>query len=278
MYKEFYGLTKKPFSKTPDPEFLYLSRQHKEALARLEYTVEERDLFILTGEIGTGKTTLSRMLIDTLDDDAYKVIMIINPTLSPTQFLRTVAKGLGLKSLPHSRLDIGEMINEKLFEYYENDILPVIIIDEAQLIPTKKTFDEIRLMTNFQLDTENLLSLILLAQPELNRRLKHPVYSAFLQRVGMRFHLKNLSYDEVIEYLTFRTNKSGREESLFSNSAVEVIYEYSGGIPRLINNIAANSLLNGFGKEEDPIMPETVLDVVEELQLTKPKRISVGGK
>ena len=257
---------------------MYLSKQHKEALARLEYTVEERDLFILTGEIGTGKTTLSRMLIDTLDEDSYKIITIINPTLSPVQFLRVVAKGLGLKNLPHSRLDIGEMINDRLFELYENEILPVIIIDEAQLIPSKKTFDEIRLMTNFQLDSENLLSLILLAQPELNRRLKHPVYSAFLQRVGMRFHLLNLSFDEVVEYINFRMGKSGRTEPVFSDSSIEIIYEYSGGIPRLINNIAANALLSGFGKEEDPILPETILDVVDELQLSKPKRRSAGGK
>jgi general secretion pathway protein A len=170
MYLEHYGFSVKPFDKTPNPVFFYKSPIHEEALARLQYGTEERELTLLTGEIGTGKTLLSRALIDILPDN-YLPILIINPRLSPNQFLKTVAGRLGIESPSYFRTDLLDQINRALYRYYEEDICPVIIIDEAQLIPSKSTFDEIRLLTNFQLDDANLLSLVLIGQPELRKGL-----------------------------------------------------------------------------------------------------------
>src|SRR3954468_21147129 len=191
MFEEFFGLTTKPFGKTPDPGFLYESAQHGEALARLEYAVEEKELSLLVGEIGAGKTTLSRALIDRIGD-ARPVILLINPRLTPAQLLRSIASGLGLTPA-RFRNDLLDQIHGKLFELYEEKREPVLIIDEAQLIPTKATFDEIRLLTNFQLDDQNLLSVLLIGQPELDTRLDRHAYAALRQRIGMRYALGPLT-------------------------------------------------------------------------------------
>ncbi|HEX2060058.1 MAG TPA: tRNA (adenosine(37)-N6)-threonylcarbamoyltransferase complex ATPase subunit type 1 TsaE, partial [Thermoanaerobaculia bacterium] len=139
MFEEFFGLAAKPFGKTPDPSFLYESRQHREALARLEYAVEEKDLALLTGDIGSGKTTLSRALIDRLGE-SRPVILLINPRLTPTQLLKSIARGLGLEPA-RFRNDVLDQIHTKLFELYEEKREPVLMIDEAQLIPSKVAFD-----------------------------------------------------------------------------------------------------------------------------------------
>ena len=155
MYEAYFGLQERPFSKTPDPRFLFLSKGHREALARMQYAVEERDLVLLTGEIGCGKTTLSRALMDALDD-SFKVVCLINPRLTPLEFLSSLARHLGVTEPARFKVDLLEQIGKILFEYYENDMTPVVVIDEAQLVPHKETFDEIRLLTNFQLDDINL--------------------------------------------------------------------------------------------------------------------------
>lgn len=266
MYEEFYNLKKKPFSKTPDPEFLYLSKKHAEALARLQHAVEEREIMVLTGDIGTGKTTLSRALFDSLGEE-YLSILILNPVLSPFQFLTTLARRLGIKEIPRSRNQISELIQETLFDLYDKNICPVILIDEAHLIPGKSTFDEIRLLTNFQLDETNLFSLILVGQPELSQRLKQPAYRALNQRFGLRYHLEPLTREETEEYMKFRLEKAGGDLSLFDERAIDVIYKYSGGIPRVINNIASSCLIEGFASESPVITSEIVMNVVRDLGL-----------
>src|SRR5471030_1502212 len=154
MFEEFFGFNAKPFGKTPDPAFLYESAQHKEALARLEYAVEEKELALLTGDVGSGKTTLSRALIDRVGD-SRPIILLINPRVTPTQLIHSIAAALGC-TMSRIRNNLLEQIQSKLVELYEARREPVLIIDEAQLIPSKSTFDEIRLLTNFQLDDQNL--------------------------------------------------------------------------------------------------------------------------
>lgn len=266
MYEEFYGLKQKPFSKTPDPQFLFLSKNHEEALARMQYAVEEKDLIVLTGEIGSGKTTLTRVLMDSLGEK-YRVILIINPRLTPTQFLRTVAKRFDI-DIPHNFKDsLLDSIYERVYKDYESGITPVIIIDEAQLIPNKDTFEEIRLLTNFQLDTTNLLSLILVGQTDLRRRLNHKAYFPLRQRIGLFYHLKPLASDEIKSYVEHRLRVSGLEEPIFTDDAIKKLYHYSGGIPRLINSIANSALLDGFGKELRIIDEHIINDAVRELGL-----------
>ncbi len=263
MYREFYGLNEKPFNKTPDPRFLYESRKHAEALARLHHAVEEQDIVLLTGEIGSGKTLLSRAFIDSLDD-SYFPVLIINPRLSPSQLLRTVALRLGMDDSGRYRHGILEGINAKLFELYEAAKRPVIIIDEAQLIPGKATFEELRLLTNFQLDDRNLLALVLIGQTELSERLSRKPYRALMQRIGMQYHLSPLTREETKAYIDHRLAVAGRTAPLFDSGAVELVYEYSDGIPRRINTIAGNALVEGFGRESAVIDAGIIESVVKD--------------
>lgn len=267
MFEEHFGLTAKPFGKTPDPAFLYESRQHREALARLEYAVEEKDLALLVGDIGSGKTMLSRALIDRVGE-ARPVILLINPRLTPTQLLRAVARGLGLEPA-RFRNDLLDQIHTKLYELYEQQREPVLMIDEAQLIPSKGTFDEIRLLTNFQLDDQNLLSVVLIGQPELERRLDREAYAPLRQRIGMRYSLGPLSLDETIDYIEHRIRVAGGVRNPFSHQAMAEIHAVSGGIPRLINTLATTSLLDAFGDDAETIEPARIASAALEHRIAK---------
>lgn len=264
MYEVYFGLKERPFSKTPDPRFLFLSRGHREALARMQYAVEERDLVLLTGEIGCGKTTLSRALMDALDD-SFKVVCLINPRLTPLEFLSSLARHLGVVEPARFKVDLLEQIGKVLFEYFENGMTPVVVIDEAQLVPHKETFDEIRLLTNFQLDDRNLISVVLMGQPELRRRLKHRAYEPLRQRIGMQYDLKPLDLEETAEYLDFRIIKAGGRPGLFSADAVASVYSYSKGTPRMINHAASLALLECFGRGEDRVEKAIMEAVMLEL-------------
>ncbi|MEJ2685057.1 MAG: tRNA (adenosine(37)-N6)-threonylcarbamoyltransferase complex ATPase subunit type 1 TsaE [Candidatus Sulfobium sp.] len=266
MFEEFYGLRAKPFSKTPDPRFLFLSRSHEEALARMQYAVEEKEMIMLTGEVGCGKTTLTRALMDTLGPE-YRVINIINPRLTPSQFLRTVAMRMETDIRSKYKADLIEGIYRKVYEYFEAGVVPVIIIDEAQLIPSKDTFEEIRLLTNFQLDYTNLLSLVLVGQPDLRRRLNHKTYMPLRQRIGLFYHLGPIAEDEIGEYVAHRLKISGRDDMLFTDDAMKALYLYSGGIPRLINSIATSALLDGYAREVTVITEPVVTGAAGELGL-----------
>lgn len=267
MYEAFYGLRERPFSKTPDPRFLYMSRIHREALARLIYAVEERDLVLLTGGIGCGKTTLSRALMDELDE-GYRVILLINPRLTPLEFLRALALRLNIDEPARFKTDLLEQIGAALYKLYEQGVCPVLIIDEGQLVPHKDTFDEIRLLTNFQLDDRNLMSVVLMGQPELRKRLSHRAYEPLRQRIGMQYNLQSLSLQETAEYLDYRIEVAGGCRGLFEAGAVERIFNYSEGVPRKINHAAALALLEGFGRESVSIGADVLDAVMTELEMT----------
>lgn len=264
MYEAFYGFAERPFSKTPDPRFLYLSRMHREALARLIYAVEERDMVLLTGEIGCGKTTLSRALMDELGD-GYRVILFINPRLTPMEFLRSLALRLDIADPSRFKTDLLEEIGAALYRMYQDGVCPVLVVDEAQLVPHKETFDEIRLLTNFQLDDRNLMSVILMGQPELRKRLAHRAFEPLKQRIGMQYDLHPLGLGDTREYLNHRIMVAGGTPGIFTEEAMEVIHRYSEGIPRKINQIASLALLEGFGRETRQIGPDILQSVVAEL-------------
>lgn len=266
MYREFFGLRTRPFGKTPDPAFLFESRRHREALARLEYAVEEMDLALLTGPIGSGKTTVTRALLDRLGEDR-KPILLVHPRMSPSQLLRAVAEGLGAEPR-RGRSDLVGAIHEKLFELHETGRSAVVIIDEAQLIPSKATFDEIRLLTNFQLDDENLVSIVLVGQPELEARLRRREYDALRQRIGIRYSLEALDVEETSRYLAHRITTAGGTENPFAPEAAARVHELTGGVPRLINSLATTCLLEAFGRETRSIVTELVDLAARELDLT----------
>lgn len=266
MFEEFYGLTARPFTKTPDPKYLFLSRTHEEALARLQYAVEEREMILLTGEVGCGKTTLTRALMDMLGSHS-RMVTIINPILSPAQFLRTVAKRLEMDVPSNFKADLLDAIHEKVFQEYEAGTPVVIIVDEAQLIPGKETFEEIRLLTNFQLDHTNLLSIVLVGQTDLRKKLNHRAYLPLRQRIGLFYHLGPIGEDEVRDYVAHRLKVAGREDPLFTDGALRLLHRFSGGVPRLINSIATSALLEGFGRDAAVIDESVLEDGARELVL-----------
>ena len=266
MYKKFYGFKERPFSKTPDPRFLYLSSGHQEALARLQYVLEEREMALLTGEIGCGKTTLSRALMDAAGE-AYHFCFIFNPRLTALEFLRVLARELLIEQPALRKDELLGQIHTALYRYAENDICPVLVIDEAQLLPDRDIFDEIRLLTNFQMDDCNLLSVVLMGQPELRGILAEPQHEPFRQRIGLMYHLHPLNLEEVQEYLDFRLAMAGGSPGLFTPDAILRVYELSGGVPRRINQIATNALLVGYGRDAAMIDAALLEDMARELEL-----------
>lgn len=265
MFEDFYGLRLKPFSKTPDPAFLYPGKKHEEALARLHYAVEEKEFCLLTGEVGCGKTTLTRKLMDSLDPARHRVVLVINPRLSASQFLGVVARHMGIVTKSARRDILLGLIQERVYADYLAGITPVVIVDEAQLIPRRDTFEEIRLLTNFQLDDANLISIILVGQPELRDRLKKPVYEPLRQRIGMMYHLGPLAPDETRLYVAHRLNVAGRSSGLFTEGAISALHAHSRGVPRLINSIANLALLAGMGHEARVIDEAIVAEAAGEL-------------
>lgn len=266
MYKEFYGFKTKPFTKTPDPRFLFLSKTHEEALARLQFAVEEREIVVLTGGIGCGKTTLTRALMDSLDEN-YRVILILNPRLNSSDFIRTLCARLQCGTSSSHKSDLLEALYAKLYEDYQSGITPVVIIDEAHLIPYRETFEEIRLLTNFQMDDSNFLSVILVGQPDLSKKLELDSLMAFRQRVGLFYRLGTIDEGEIRSYLDHRITVGGRGEPLFSDAAVRMIHQLSRGVPRVINSLASMSLLEGFARDEKMIDESIVYSAAKEIGL-----------
>jgi type II secretory pathway predicted ATPase ExeA len=263
MYESYYGLKEKAFRKTPDPRYLYLNGVYEEALEQLLYSVEEMELALLTGEVGAGKTMLSRALIDKVGD-RYEVAMILNPRLSPRQFLKTAAGELGVTEPKFHANDLLEQIHARLLELHEAGRAALLIIDEAHLIPGKPTFEEIRLLTNFQLDDRNLIAIVLIGQPELRDRLKHRSYRALTQRIGAQFHLTPLTPEDTAAYVRHRVSVAGGDaRALFDDAAVARLHAASGGVPRILNHLATQALLEGMARGERRVNAAIVAAAVE---------------
>ncbi len=256
MYLEHFGLARKPFSKTPDPEFLFHSRQHAEALARLSHALEERELAVLTGEVGTGKTTLSRALVDAFADRC-RFSFVIHPALPPAQLLGAVAEGFGLAPV-RRKADAFAALADHVARLDEEGVFAVVVVDEAQLLPGRAAFDELRLLTNLAADDRALVGLVLIGQPELRERVREKGGEAFAQRVGVAYHLGPLDLEETGSYIVHRLAVAGRTEPLFDDAAVAALHRHSGGVPRRLNQLAANALLEGFAREASAISAEVV--------------------
>jgi len=247
VYERYWGLREKPFRKTPDPRYLFLNDTYEEALERLLFAVEEMELALLTGEVGSGKTLLTRALVDRVGEK-YEVGMILNPRLSPRQFLRTAASELGVASPRFHASDLLEQIHERLLELDGAGRAALLIVDEAHLIPGKPTFEEIRLLTNFQLDDRNLIAIVLVGQPELRERLRHRAYRALTQRIGAVFQLRPLAASDTVAYVAHRLAVAGASREIFSPAAVERLHAAAAGIPRVVNHLATQALLEGMAR------------------------------
>jgi type II secretory pathway predicted ATPase ExeA len=256
MYLSFYGLARKPFSKTPDPEFLFPSRQHAEALARLSHAMEEREVAVLTGEVGAGKTTLSRALVDAFADTC-RFSFVVNPALPPAQLLEAIAGGFGLPPT-RRKVELFGGIAEHVARLDAEGKFGVVVIDEAQLLAGRAAYDELRLLTNLAADDRPLIGLLLVGQPELRARLAQRGGDAFAQRIGVAYHLGPLDPAETDRYLAHRLSVAGRAAPLFTDEAVAALHRLSGGVPRRLNQLAAGALLEGFAREAERISADVV--------------------
>ncbi|MFA6384102.1 MAG: AAA family ATPase [Candidatus Omnitrophota bacterium] len=267
MYEAYWGLKEKPFENTPDPRFFYYSQQHKEAVARMLYVVREhKGAALFTGEYGCGKTLLTRVMWHELQqENRYQSVFILNPRLSSLEFIQEIVHQLGGQdSSNDNKIDLFHTLHKILYANHTAGKHSVIIIDEAQAISSKDTFEEIRLLLNFQLDNAFLLTIILLGQPEL----KYTVMSMpqFMHRMAVRFHLKAFDEVETREYIEHRLQVSGAVRDLFEPEAYKEVHACSGGIPRLINTICDLALLVGFGNNLTMVDKQTITKINEDLE------------
>ena len=278
MYESYFGLREKPFSIAPDPRFVYLSPAHEEALAHLMYGVNEGGGFVLlTGEVGTGKTTLLRTLLEKLPDN-LDVAFIFNPRLSPSELVEAVCDELkiprsGSGNSLKARLDL---LNRHLLRSFAQGRRTVLMIDEAQAL-TPDVLEQIRLLTNLETTREKLLEIILVGQPELRVMLDRPELRQLSQRITARFHLDALDGVEVPRYVRHRLGVAGTREALFTTAALGQLARVSRGIPRLINEIADRSLLGAYAEERPQVSADLVRRAAKQV-LGEPRRRAVSRR
>jgi general secretion pathway protein A len=266
VYLEYYGLKQAPFDITPNPRFLFHSTKHREAFNHLLYGVRERKGFIqLTGEVGAGKTTLCRALLEQLDSH-FSTALILNPVLSPDDLMKAIATEFGLNVKGKDRLETISAISEFLLKQIELGKESVLIIDEAQNL-TEELLEQVRLLSNIETDDRKLLQIILMGQPELRDRLNSPRLKQLRQRITVRFHLAPLTSVEVAQYIQHRLEVSGAKgKPAFTIPAVWRVFKYSGGIPRLVNAVCDKALLASFVRRSDRVTYWMVRRAIRELE------------
>jgi general secretion pathway protein A len=280
MYLTFYGLTEKPFNPTPDPRFLYMSPAHREALAQLSYGVQERKGFmLLTGRVGTGKTTLLHALRRRLDGQ-IAISYVFNSTLPFDGILEYVLEDLGIAKGLESRAQRLIALNNFLIDRERTGQNTVLIFDEAQNLDPA-TLEQIRLLSNFETPTDKLLQIVLVGQPELRTRLHLPDLQQLKQRIGLRYHIPPLTQGEARQYVRRRLRIAGAHDlGLFTEPAVDRLAEYSGGIPRVINMVCDHSLVFGYADQKRRIDRSTVNQAIDYLEEGAPRQRnawSLGG-
>ncbi len=280
MYESFYGLKEKPFSLTPDPKYLFLSEKHKEAFAHLLFGIKNRMGFIMvTGEIGTGKTTICRALLSQLDPDT-ELAFIFNPCLNPVELLKRILTEFGVQTNAETLLDLTDQLNEFLLNKSRQQKNCVLVIDEAQNL-TPPVLEQIRLLSNLETEKEKLLQIVLIGQPELLERLKLHELRQLNQRITARYHLNPLDEQETRQYIAYRIHIAGGKKRIqFTPKAYKLIYKYGKGIPRLINSICDRALLVGYTREKKIIDHHIVKQALKELQgqLQHPQSVSAKTK
>jgi general secretion pathway protein A len=268
MYKKFFGLKESPFNVNPDPRYLYLTKQTQEAFACLTYGIQAKKGFILlTGEVGTGKTTLLNRLLDWLRTQRATTAFIFNPRLSVTQMLDFMMTDFGIPCESKLKSQVLLRLNQWLLERYKAGETAVLIIDEAQNL-SHQVMEEIRLLTNLETSTEKLLQIVLAGQPELEGKLAQPELRQLRQRITMRTRTMPLSAEETAGYIHERLRIAGAtDDNIFSPEAVAAIHRVSKGIPRVINLLCEHALINSFVEQDTTVREKTVLDIAQEFQL-----------
>jgi len=265
MYCRFYNLKERPFNVTSDPAFFFLSRQHKEALSHLLYGATQRKgILVITGEIGTGKTTLCRFFLNQLPKNV-KTAFILNPYFSEIQLLEAIINDFGLKVKNKSRLSFVWELNRFLLTESQDGNNVVLIIDEAQNL-RPQALEQIRLLSNLETEKDKLIQIVLMGQPELNHKLNLYGLRQLQQRIMVRYHITPLENDELSEYIKHRLNIAGSDGSIkLTDETLKAISDFSCGVPRLINIICDRALLAGFVAETKIIDLDIINKCIKEL-------------
>lgn len=266
MYETFYSLKEKPFNVTSDPAFFFLSKRHKEAFSHLIYGIKERKgILLITGEIGTGKTTLCKALLNRLDKKT-KTAFILNPSFSETQLLQLIIEDLGIILKYKTKMSLISNLNKFLLDETRSGGNVALIIDEAQNLKPNQ-LEQIRLLSNLETDKEKLLQIILVGQPELNQKLALTELRQLNQRISVRYHILPLEKNELKEYIAHRLSIAGSNGTIeFTPEALEEIFIFSYGIPRLTNIICDRALLAGFVQETKKISYDIIKKCAEEIR------------
>lgn len=274
MYLEFFGLKKQPFQLTPDADFLYLSKSHGRAKSYMEYTVWNRDGFVvITGEIGSGKTTLIQQLIRNVNEDVL-IARIYQTQLNELEFFQAILLELGLKPFGATKVELMSMLNNFLLEQYADGRQVILIVDEAQNLD-KRVLEELRMLTGMETEEERILNLILVGQPELKNLLDAPGMEQLSQRIRFRFHLKGLDEEDIEKYIAHRLETAGftgkangnrRKTKIIQEDCIPLIYRYTGGIPRLINTLCDTAMICAFVEKKRKVTTSLIEEAINELQ------------
>jgi general secretion pathway protein A len=250
MYLDFYGFREKPFNLTPDPRFIFLSKNHREAFAHLLYGINNRAGFILlTGEVGSGKTTVLRALLNQLDAVHYRTALIFNPCLSPPELIQNINREFAIQTYASTGSSLLDTLNPFLLQQNSEDRTVVLVIDEAQSLEAP-VLEQIRLISNLETDRDKLIQIVLSGQPEFLHILKKKEMQQLNQRITVRYHLHPMDFEDTIAYINHRLEVAGgRRRDIFSKSALRLIYRYSRGLPRLINAACDRALLTGYTRD-----------------------------
>jgi general secretion pathway protein A len=272
MYEQFYSVRTNPFALTPDPEYLFLSDEQREAIASLMYAVLARRGFsVLIGDAGTGKTTLLRTLMRSIPESRAVFSVVVNPTLSPAEFLRTCVTDFGIDAGECAKDAVLTKLHRFLVEVHKNNKVAVLIVDEAQRL-SPELLEEVRLLTNFETDKEKLIQVILAGQDELADILDRYDLRQLKQRVSTRLHIKPLTADAIAAYVRHRWSRCSTVPPPFDAGAVAAIQDVSAGIPRLINAVCENALIFGFAQGQRTIDATIIAAVAVDLHLAYARR------
>ncbi|NOQ17288.1 MAG: AAA family ATPase [Methyloprofundus sp.] len=266
MYRQHFGLTKKPFSLSPDPQFLYLSKKHKKTLTILQYGImSQAGVTVITGEIGSGKTTVIRHVLNVLSDECA-IGLITNTHAAFGDLLSWVLQAFQIKERADNQADRYQLLLNFFQSLHDEQRRAILIVDDAQNMDTQ-TLKELCLLSNINIDSEVMVQLVLVGQPELVDKLKTPELIHFAQRISIEFHLTPLDYKETESYIYHRIIKAGGRADIFPRVVCAVIYYFTGGVPRLINNICDLCLAFSYAEDDEIVSLEVVIDVIKEKQV-----------